>query len=413
MKITELRSKRANLWEQAKALHEKAQGENNRSLSAEEQEQWDRLMAAIDDGKAEIDREERLVTIGGELSASTGTRVANRPAGGADADRAAYRAAFWSWMRNGAADMDPEQRQVLRNRAVQVPSEARALGVASGAAGGYAVADEDMGALVDAMKFFGGMRQSRSTIITTDSGADLPIPTTDDTGNTGAIVAENTQLAEQDVTFAQKVLHSYLYTSKIVRVSYQLLQDSSFPIETWLMRKLGERIGRATNAHFTTGTGSGQPEGVVTGATTAGTTAAAGAVTYAELLTLFHAVDVAYRNAAQWMMNDSSVKLLKALEDTEGHLIWAPGLATREPDTIMGKPYIVNNDVAAIAANAKGVLFGDFANYYIRDVRDITILRLTERYADYLQVGFIAFSRHDGALIDAGQHPVKFLTQHA
>ena len=79
----------------------------------------------------------------------------------------------------------------------------------------------------------------------------------------------------------------------------------------------------------------------------------------------------------------------------------------------MGKPYVVNNDVAAIAANAKGVLFGDFANYYIRDVRDIIILRLTERYADYLQVGFIAFSRHDGALIDAGQHPVKFLTQRA
>lgn len=410
MTIIELRAKRANLWEQAQALHAAA---NGRALSAEEQPQWDGLMAEIDSLKAQIDREERLIALNGELNASTGTRVANRPADGQGADRAAYRAAFWGWMRNGTADMEPEQRQLLRNRAVAVPAEARALGVASGAAGGYAVADEDMGALVDAMKFFGGMRQSRATILPTDTGADLPIPTTDDTGNTGSIVSENTQLAEQDVTFAQKVLHAYLYTSKIVRVSYQLLQDTSFPLETWLMRKLGERIGRATNAHFTTGTGSGQPEGVVTGATTAGTTAAAGAVTYAELLTLFHSVDVAYRNAAQWMMNDSTVKLLKALEDTEGHLIWSPGLATREPDTIMGKPYIVNNDVAAIAANAKGVLFGDFANYYIRDTRDVTILRLTERYADYLQVGFIAFSRHDGALIDAGQHPIKFLTQHA
>lgn len=408
--ITEMRAKRANLWEQAKALHDAAQA---RALTAEEQPQWDGLNAEIDSLKLQIDREERLLALGADLNASTGTRVANRPVADGQVDLAAYRAAFWSWLRHGAADMEPEQRQLLRNRAVAIPNEARALGVASGAAGGYAVANEDMAALVDAMKFFGGMRQARSTIITTDTGADLPIPTTDDTGNTGAIVAENTQLAEQDVTFAQKVLHSYLYTSKIVRVSYQLLQDSSFPLETWLMKKLGERIGRATNAHFTTGTGSGQPEGVVTGATTAGTTAAAGAVTYAELLTLFHSVDVAYRNAAQWMMNDSTVKLLKALEDTEGHLIWSPGLATREPDTIMGKTYIVNNDVAAVAANAKAVLFGDFANYYIRDTRDVTILRLTERYADYLQVGFIAFSRHDGALIDAGQHPVKFLTQHA
>lgn len=410
MNITELRAKRANLWEQAKAIHETA---NGRTLTAEERTQWDTINAEIDTLKAEIDREERLLTVGADLAATTGTRVANRPTDGPGPDRAAYRAAFWSWLRHGAADMEPEQRQLLRNRAVTIPTEARALGVASGAAGGYAVADEDMGALVDAMKFFGGMRQSRATVITTDTGADLPIPTTDDTGNTGAIVSENTQLAEQDITFAQAVLHSYLYTSKIVRVSYQLLQDSSFPLETWLMRKLGQRIGRATNAHFTTGTGSGQPSGVVTGATTAGTTAGATAVTYAELLTLFHSVDVAYRTAAQWMMNDSTVKLLKALEDTEGHLIWSPGLATREPDTIMGKTYIVNNDVAAVAATAKAVLFGDFANYYIRDTRDVTILRLTERYADYLQVGFIAFSRHDGALIDAGQHPVKYLTQHA
>lgn len=415
MDLRELRQKRANLWEQAKALHERAKGEN-RDLTAEELVQWNGLTGEMDSLKATIDREERIVADGAELNQSAGTRTnhgtSGGGAGGAEVDRVAYRDAFWAYMRRGS-DIEPEQRQLLRSRMVAAPQEARALGVSVSTAGGFAVANEDMQTIVDAMKAFGGMRQSRAQVLTTSTGADLPIPTNDDTGNKGAQVAENTAVTEQDTTFGQKVLRAYLFTSKIVRVSYAMLEDSSFPFEAWLTKKLGERLGRIVNEKLTTGSGAATIEGVVTGATSAGTTAAATTVTYPELLELYHGVDVAYRDNAQWMFNDLTLKKIKQIVDAANHYIWTPGIAVREPDTILGAPYIVNNDVAAIAASQKSILFGDFSSYLIRDVNGVTVLRLTERYADYLQVGFLAFSRHDGVLADAGQHPIQYLTQHA
>jgi HK97 family phage major capsid protein len=85
----------------------------------------------------------------------------------------------------------------------------------------------------------------------------------------------------------------------------------------------------------------------------------------------------------------------------------------KEPDTINGYPYVINQDVASMSANAKSILFGDFSKYKIRRVMDTTVLRLTERYAEFGQVGFIAFSRADGNLIDAGTHPVAYYSNSA
>jgi HK97 family phage major capsid protein len=93
-------------------------------------------------------------------------------------------------------------------------------------------------------------------VIDTDSGAPMNWPTVNDTANVGAILAENTQVTEQDVTFGQTPLGAYMYTSRLVRVSYQLLQDSAFNLDEFLRDILGERIGRILNQHFTTGTGS-------------------------------------------------------------------------------------------------------------------------------------------------------------
>jgi len=201
-----------------------------------------------------------------------------------------------------------------------------------------------------------------------------------------------------------------MYTSKIVRISFQLLQDSAFDLESWLARKLGIRIARITNEHFTVGTGTSQPEGVVTGASQ-GKVGASGqttSVTYPDLVDLEHSVDRAYRTNGQWMFHDSSLKALKKMEDSQNRPLWLPGIAQREPDMILGKPYIVNNDMPEMAASAKSILFGDFSAYCIRDVLGVQLLRLVERYADYLQVGFLAFARHDGGMLDAGTGPIKY-----
>ena len=69
--------------------------------------------------------------------------------------------------------------------------------------------------------------------------------------------------------------------------------------------------------------------------------------------------------------------------------------------------------MASMAASAKSILFGDFKNYRVRRVAGVQVMRLVERYADFNQVGFVAFQRWDGNLVDAGTHPIKYLQNSA
>lgn len=120
-----------------------------------------------------------------------------------------------------------------------------------------------------------------------------------------------------------------------------------------------------------------------------------------------------------FMLHDKTLAAIRKIKDTQGHPIWAPpgqaypGITTQVPDTILGYPYIVNNDMPQMAANAKSILFGDFSNFFIRDALDIRLIRLDERYADTLEVGFIAFQRTDGNLINAGTNPIKYYANSA
>lgn len=411
--IKELRAKRASLAAEARSILD---GATDGTLTTEQQTRFDALHAEIEQLRSRIESEERQMDLDAELAAPQ--EVRSRTADGAETgrevsgdERAAaqlrYSEAFGRAIRGQATSDD---RHVMQARAAALTPEQRALSVGSDSAGGYAVPEGFANQLTEAMLAFGGMRASRATVLNTMSGATLPYPTTNDTANAGAILAENAQVTEQDTTFGVVNIGAFMYTSKLVRVSLQLLQDSAFDMEAYLARMLGTRVARITNTHFTTGTGSGQPSGVVTGAALgkAGASGQVATVTYADIVDLQHSVDPAYRTDAEWMFADSTLKALKKLVDGEQRPLWAPGIAVKEPDTILSHRYVINQDVAAMAASAKSILFGDFSQYLIRDVTGADLLILRERYADYLQVGFISFSRHDGALIDAGTDPIKF-----
>ena len=317
----------------------------------------------------------------------------------------------------------PKALRSLRSEDVRQWEE-RALGssvVSPDDTGHYTVPNETMRALEEALLAYGGLRQL-ATVIRTQSGASLPIPTTNDTSNEGAILAENTQEStETDPAFSQLVLESYKYSSRKILVSIEFLQDNAINAAEVIGRMLGERIGRITHRHFTVGTGNGQPNGVVTAATTSAvTTAAATAITRDELIDLKHSVDPAYRDmGARFMFNDTTLKLLKKIKvpqysgDTAGIPLWQAGMTVGQPDTIDGDPYTINQHMAAPTAGLKSVAYGLFSKYLIRDVMNVMLMRLDELYAEYGQVAFLAFSRHDGDLLDAGTHPVKYLTMHA
>jgi HK97 family phage major capsid protein len=410
MDTKELRQRRASLWEQAKSLHALADKENC-PLTAEEREQWDRINKDIDALKETIDRQERIAVIDSEMEEidepvikpeirkieSLGETFSNEIAPPLPTDKE-YKNAFGAYLRQGPVGMKPELRAIIQPHFGAVNVHALSTGAAP--SGGPLVPEEFYRQMLEAMQTFGGMRQARTTKLSTASGADMPIPLVDDTYNKGTILAEgsNVNVLGEDPSFGSKTLGAFMYTSKLVRISLQLLQDSAFNLESWLALALGRRIGRITNDHFTNGTGGGtQPEGLLYVAP-AGVTDASLDVDYADLVALEHSIDPAYRaNGAQWMFHDSTLSLLKQIKAVEdGRPIWLPGLAVNAPDTILGYQYIINQSMPEAEAEAKAILFGDMSYYFIRDVQDVRVLRLEERFAEYLQVGFLAFLRTDG-----------------
>ena len=427
MSTRALIDERASLAKDAEKILTTAVAEQ-RELTAEENDRFDRIHEKVDALRDTIDRAEKQDKLTKELSeirATSETKAAFTPgAETADADAKDKRhgEAFRAWMRDGMSELTPEQRTIM--------GEHRAQGTTPDTAGGYLVSAEFSNQLEAHLSAFGGMREA-ARVIQTATGADLHWPTTDDTFNEGELVAENTAVADQDVLYGEIVFSSYLYSSKMVRSSRSLLQDTNL-FEGELSRQLAERIGRITNRHFTTGTGTGEPEGVVTAAggndldgnaLAAGTL---GAIAYDDLVNLEHGVDPAYRASgnARFMFSDAVLKVIKKIVDSTGRPLWQPqstgGLANRQADTVLGYPYTINQDMAGVGASEVSACFGDFSRYIIRDALGITMLRLVERYAEFLQVGFLMYSRHDGRALFANdatnstdQQPIKKLTQPA
>ena len=398
-----LREQRANTWEQMKALLSAAETAG-RDFTAEEKQTYDRMEAELD---SLGDRIERIEKAAGRDEAFN--RVDRRGVVPADdlggvVEDAEYDRIFDSFLRNGVNDMDPEDRAFMRAKFSTIEN---AAGVGSGAAGGYTVPPGFRDKFVETLKYYGPMLRV-AEVIQTDSGANFQWPTNDDTANVGALLAENTQVTEQDVTLGTASLDSYMYTSKLVRVSLQLLQDNAIDMNTWLPRKLGERVGRILNQHFTTGTGTGQPDGIVTSATVGvtgtGSLATTGGISYDNIVDLIEALDPAYggQDGLQFMFHQSVRKALRKLKDSQGRPLWEPSLQAGVADQFAGYSYVINNDMATLATNSKSLLFGAIDQaYVIRLVTGLQTMRLTERYADFLQVGFLAFQRADGTLQDA------------
>jgi HK97 family phage major capsid protein len=409
--LQELRDKRAAAWANAQEYNQRT------DMSAEDETAWKRALDEVDELGAQIENRERTEKLDqrfGEIDDETNDRAGGRPSDGTGGDGASlddeYRKAFVAYMRYGLDEIEPEQRKLVRSHFRADPA-LRAQGAGTGSAGGFTVPEGFWAKVTETMKFFGGVLQAGVETLDTASGEAIPWPTNDDTANKGALLAENAQVTEQDLTFGQAQLDAFMYTSRLVRVSIQLLQDSGIDVESFLARKLGERLGRIFNEHWTTGTGAAQPQGFVTGATVgvaqAGTATSFG---YNHLVDLVHSVDAAYRNGpgVGFSMHDLILAFVRKIRDDSGGAgigrpIWEPSIQEGKPDTLLGYPVTVNNDMASVQVNtARTLAFGNFrAAYVARRVRGAQTLRLAERYADFLQVGFLGFQRADGVTQDA------------
>lgn len=408
-----LREKRANLGTQANQILVDA-GKENRDLTAEEQQTFDNIHAEIETLRVQVEKIEKHERLMAELNESRGRQTVedshSDPQPKNEAEQRAN-AAFNAYLRYGAEGMDAEQRSALR---FVRDTESRAAQTVTTTGGGYLIPQGFVAELEKSMKAFGGVEQA-CDVFSTETGNTLPWPTYDDTSNTGRLLAINTTVTNTAVTYGQTSFAAYKFSSDSVLVPVELLQDSAFDLNAHLAAVLGERLGRVHNTYETTGTGSSQPQGIVVGSSSALTAAGTSAVTTDELLDLVHAIDPAYRVkggsfGAGWMFNDTTFKILRQLKDADSRPLWGPGIGGGAPDTLWDFPYTINQDMDAMTTGLKPILFGALKKFKVRKVKDITILRLVERYADAHQVGYLAFTRMDSKVLDAGTDPIKYIT---
>lgn len=403
MSIQQLRESRNGFAIEARKLMDETK---DQKWTAEHQLKYDNITGNITDLDARIEREQKVL----DLAAEEHFAHKEVKAGKKDTeDHLGEIQIFDKWMRRGERGLSQEQAQKFYNTmSTTTPGE-----------GGYTVPTSISSNLIESLKAFGGMR-SVATIINTDQGNPMNFPTSDSTSEVGEILAENAAAAVLDPSFGTVGLNCYKYSSKVVTVPIELLQDSSVDIEAFVRALIVRRIGRITNQHFTTGTGTGQPRGVVTGAASGkvGTTGQTLTVIYDDLVDLQESIDEAYQQGGncRFMMAQGSRKVIRKIKDTSGRPIWTPsyegGIGVGAADMLLGKELVINNDMPTMAANAKSIIFGDFSKYMIRDALSVQLMRFDDSaFASKGQVGFLAFIRSGGNLVDTGA--VKFYANSA
>lgn len=363
----------------------------------EHQKKYDESIAEIEAIDAAIDRHQKMMDLTAENNMRDAIGDATK---GGKASKEQAVVLFDKWCRGGDNALNEDEWKSVRNT----------MSTTTDSQGGYTVPTTVAVSILDALKEYGGMRAvGGAEIIRTAGGETMNFPTSDGTTEVGEIVAQNTSATSADATFGVKSLDVYKYSSKIVTVPWELLQDSSADIEGFVRNRLLVRLGRITNTHFTTGTGSSQPNGLITAASVGvtGAVAATAAITYDNLIDLEHSVDPAYRRNARWMFSDDMLKMIRKVKDENGRPIFVPGYEQGNPggapDRLLNRDIIINQDIAVPAVSAVSIAFGDFSYYKIRDVMAVTLFRFTDSvYTSKGQVGFLAWMRSGGNLVDVG-----------
>ena len=392
--LRELKTQKGRLFNELNDVYNVAKNES-RNLSSDELQKADKLIEAMN----ESDRQIRNM----EAFAARKAEFENTPAiAEVKTSKQSRSDVFSKYLRYGMQELNREERHLLRGTNPQTTSDT---------AGGYTIPEGWTGELDWAKQFIGEV-ESVARVFSTATGNTLPIPKVNDTATDAALQTEGSATTVADMTFGNTDLSAYTY-STLVKVSKQLLQDEEVNLIGYLTELLGQRIARATNAALTTGDGSSKPNGIITAATVGKTAASATAITHEELIDLYYSVDPAYRmgNSCYYMMNDAVHAAVRKLGLTAAENFNPITFANDGTMFILGKEVKINQDMAsAISTGNKTILFGDFSGYAVRVAGGINVLRMDERYADELNVGFIAYKRVDGDLISAGA-PLKVLQQ--
>ena len=388
--IDNLVEERQKAWHQAKELLDVAAAEK-RELTAEEEQTFsrintdlDRRGAMIEDIRKSFEREEQV------SEAVRGLEKVVRPSQSAvvNTDEAMLRALALGEIRSAT----------FEHRAV------------SGASTGSPVPTSFYNQIIMQARLVGPMLQT-STVLNTTSGENLQIPRLS-TYSTATVSTATAAIGTSDPAFSAFVTLGAFKYSFITQVALELLTDSGVDFSAFIAQEAGNAIGYAVNTALTTGTGTVQPNGVVTQASVGGTTAGTAAIATDDLIALYYSLDGAARllPGVGWQMNGKTISQVRRLKSsTAGIYLWTPGLSDASPDTILGKPVYENPAMADVASASKSVIVGHLPSYYVRQAGGIQLDRSDDFAFASGMATYRAQIRVDGNLPQTG-HIKSLLT---
>lgn len=374
-----LTEKRAKAWEYAKAFLESKRGDDD-IVSEEDTATYHKMVAEVDAFTDQIEILQKQEERERMMQSLSRDPILSNPTNGMGTATSptasnAYSTAFWNALRTMKISND--------------------LAEGTQTTGGYLVPIEFERLLVQALDENNIIRQLARVIPT--HGMELQIPVVASRGN-ASWLAEGQEIPTSDDSFGQVILGAYKLGT-MIKVSHELLADSAFPLDSFLAEDFGRRIGDLEEEAFISGNGTGKPTGFLTTATVGKTTSAATAISFDDVIDLYHSLKSPYRKKGVFIANDQTVSAMRKLKDSNGRYLWQPALTAGDPDTILGRPVYVSAYMPQIAAEAKALAFGDFSYYWIGDRQGRTFQRLDELFAGTDQVGFKATQRVDGKLV--------------
>lgn len=395
--VKKLTEERQKVWDRSKAMLDRAEAEN-RNLTEDEARAYDRDASTLTGLRSRIDRRIDQLEVERDVAESLrqlGVDTAGDGPSGFDSfdDGSAggvIRAAVRS---NSTAPIDlclDGVRSGVNTRALTTTNN---VGITFGSQ------------LLRHMVEGSAVLSAGATLITTDSGELLKIPRTT-ADSAAAIVAEGGAIPTSDPALGSATLGAYKYAF-LTSVTRELAEDASFDIEGYMAAQIGEALGNGLGAHLVTGTGTGQPAGILAAATpgVTGGTGIAGAFTADNLIDLYHSVNSAYARSksAAWLMRNGTLAAVRKLKDAQGRYLFNLDVPVGYPGaagTLLGRPVFVDPNVPAVGLGAKSVLFGDWSRVFLRVVKGVRLERSLEYGFSTDHVYWKGVLRADGALVD-------------
>lgn len=381
MSIQELRNKRANAWEAAKAFLDTHRQENG-MIAPEDVVTYNRMEADIVNLGKEIERLEHLDSLDREMRRPLSAPLTGKPgiSGSAAAGRASkeYRDAMLAAMRTNFRQIS----DVLQE--------------GTDAGGGYLVPAEWDSRLIDTLSEENILRKLGTTI-TTSGQHKINIAATKPAASW---IEEGGALSFGDATFDQIVLDAHkLHVA--VKVTEELLYDNAFNLESYLIDQFGRALGNAEEEAFLNGDGAGKPTGIfdVNGGGEAKIVAAGSGISADDIINLVYALKRPYRKNAKFIMNDATISMIRKLKDNNGQYLWQPALAQGEPDRLLGYELYTSAYAPLFKAGGPVMAFGDFSYYNIGDRGTRSFQELRELFAGNGMIGMLAKERVDGKLV--------------